>query len=197
MPTTATAIVTLPQTKTHLKIEVDTFDAQLNDYIEAASQMVVNRIGQVAGSPTIEEYHDGGVQQIVLRNQAPIQSVTSVLESFGTVNYTLTQVTLDAASGNAFAYTVELDRGLITRRASGIAVPFAPGIGNVHVTYVAGYATTPADITLRTLRLIQAMWIADQRGPKPRGGGAPEMPTQKMDALADDLFGSYMVPGIG
>jgi hypothetical protein len=199
MPAVATNIVTLDEAKTQLNIDsnVTTFDVQLNDYIAAASQMIVNRIGPVAGSPTVSEWHDGGSTDILLYDEGPIQSVTSVTESMGSVVYTLSQVTLDSGSVTTpFGYTVDLDLGLLVRRAAGVAVPFAAGEANIHVTFVAGYATTPPDITLKTLLLLQRMWET-RRGAKPAAGQGPvEASVPTFRALVEELFSDYIVPGI-
>jgi len=199
MPAVADPIVTLTQAKTQLNIPTaDTDDdAELTTFIAAASQMIVNRVGAVAGSPTVDEWHDGGSTDILLRNEGPVQSVTSVTESYGSVVYTLSQVTLDSGSVTTpFGYTVDLDLGLLVRRAAGVAVPFADGEANIHVTFVAGYATTPPDITQACLVLVQHLWET-QRGGGLRPGRAPmetvgfSMPNRVMEILEP-----YIVPGI-
>ncbi len=197
MPAVATPIVTLTQAKTQLRITDTAFDAQLTTFIAAASQMIENRIGQVAGSPTVSEWHDGGSTDILLHDEGPIQSVTSVTESMGSVVYTLTQITLDSGSVTTpFGYTVDLDLGLLVRRAAGVAIPFAAGEANIHITFVAGYATTPPDITQACLLLVQHLWET-QRGPSRDGRGGPidqvafSMPNRVMEILSP-----YVVPGI-
>jgi hypothetical protein len=196
MPAVATPIVTLAQARAQLNITNDTSDAKLTAFIAAASQMIVNKIGPVAGSPTVEEWHDGGSVSISLYTDGPIQSVTSVTESFGSVVYTLAPVILDSGSVTTpFGYTVDLDAGLLVRRAAGAAVAFARGKANVHVTFVGGYATTPPDITQKDLFVVQRMWET-QRGSATRGQGAVEPSTPTLERLVDDLFATYNVPGI-
>ncbi len=197
MPTVATPIVTLAQAKTQLGMgDEDEFDAQLTAMVAAASQMIVNRIGSVAGSPTLDEWHDGGSTDLLLYNEGPIQSVTSVTESFGSVVYTLTQITLDSGSVTTpFGYTVDLNLGLLVRRAAGVAIPFASGEANVHVTFVAGYATTPPDITQATLLLIQHMWET-QRGAVRNGRGPVEQVAFSMPNRVMEILSPYIVPGI-
>lgn len=200
MPVVATPIVTLAQAKNKLTITNETSDALLTDYIAAASQMIVNRVGAVAGSPVLDEWHDGGSTDILLHNEGPVQSITSVTESMGSVVYTLTQIVLDSGSVTTpFGYTVDLNLGLLVRRAAGVAIPFAGGEANIHVTFVAGWATTPPDITQATLLLLQHMWET-QRGSAGRPGGSPmetatgagyTFPNRVMEILAP-----YIVPGI-
>lgn len=194
MPLIADPIVTLSDTKAFLNITSSTSDTELNTFIAAASQAIVNRIGPVSGSPTVSEWHDGGLDRIVLRHQGPIQSVTSVTESYGTVTYTLTAVVLDSGStATAYGYSVDLDRGVIVRRASGIAVPFASGVQNVHVTYVAGYSTVPSDISHATLLLIKSMWETQRAAAK--AGSSPNPPVD-LPARVEFLLAPYIVPGI-
>jgi uncharacterized phiE125 gp8 family phage protein len=165
MPIIASDIVTLAQAKDYLNITTTASDTKLPSFITSASQTIVNRIGVVAAT-AVNEWHDGGSDRIVLRNQGPIASVTTVTETIGTVAYTLTQVTLDSApSGGAFTYSVDLNRGVLVRRAAGVAVPFASGVQNVHITFSAGFASVPADITEACLILIKERWQS-QRGPK-------------------------------
>lgn len=197
MPLVATNIVTLDQAKTHLHIIKPDSDAQLTSFISAASQAIVNKIGPVAGSPTLDEWHDGGSTDLLLYAEGPIQSVTTVTESMGSVVYTLTQIILDSGSVTTpFGYTVDLDQGLLVRRAAGVAIPFADGEQNIHVTFVAGYAAIPPDITLKTLFVIQRMWET-QRGPSTRPGQGTIEPTGiTLRNLVDELFSDYIVPGI-
>lgn len=198
MPTIADPIVTLAQAKAQLGIVSTDFDADLELAISSASQWVANKIGPVAGSPTVDEWHDGGGTQIVLRNDGPIQSVTSVTESWGSIDYTLTEVTLDSGSlGSAFEFTADLNLGLIVRRAAGAAVRFAPGKANIHVTFVAGYATVPDDIVTATLLYLQYQWET-RRGPsqRPGRGPSPSMSPGEMYGRAMELLSSYMPPGI-
>lgn len=199
MPAVATPIVTVTQAKVQLNITTETFDSKLTDFVAAASQMIVNRIGPVAGSPTVDEWHDGGSTDILLYDEGPVQSITSVTESLGSVVYTLQQITLDSGSVTTpFGFTVDLDLGLLVRRAAGVAIPFAEGEANIHITFVAGYVTTPPDITQATLLLIQHMWETQRgvvgrpgSGPMEMSGTAYTFPNRVMEILSP-----YIVPGI-
>jgi uncharacterized phiE125 gp8 family phage protein len=195
VPITADPIITTTEAKDFLNITSSALDAELSLFINAASQVIVNRIGPVSGSPTVSEWHDGGSPRIVLRQQTPIQSVTSVTESYGTVTYTLTAVVLDQSPAvTAYGYSVDLDRGLIIRRASGVAVPFAAGTSNVHVTYVAGYATVPEDIKHAAKLLLKHMWDTQRAG---RPGAGPE-PTAAytLPRRVEEILAPHIIPGI-
>lgn len=193
MPIAADPLITLTQAKSFLNISGTASDTELTDFIASASQYVVNRIGPVSGSPTVSEWHDGGSPSIVLRTLSPIQSVTSVTETYGTVTYTLTGITLDSAPATtAYGYTVDLDHGLIVRRASGVAVPFASGTQNIHVTYVGGFATVPADIIEAVQYLVKHAWET-QRAAKGPGTGPPSGENLKR---ANEILAARIVPGI-
>lgn len=182
MPVIAPDIITLSEAKAFLRIEGDGSDSLLPSFISTASQMIVNEIGIVSGSPTAEEWHDGGADRIVLRNAGPIVSVTSVIESFGNISYTLTEVDLDSnPGGSAYAFTVDLDEGLLVRRASGVATCFASGLRNIHITYVAGYTTVPADLKHACKVLLKSLWDDSQRAP--RGGSAQPTPSSTPGAF--------------
>lgn len=196
MPIIAAQIITVPEAKTFLNITVSTYDAELSAFIDSASQTIVNQIGPVAGSPNVSEWHDGGSDRLVLRQQGPIQSVTTVTETYGTVTYALTQVDIDSSpAATAYGYSVDLDHGLLVRRASGVAVPFASGTQNVHVTYVAGYATSPADIKDAAKFWVKYLWETQRGSRKPGSGPDPESAFNAR-RRAEDILASYVVPGI-
>ena len=195
MPTIAPNIVTLADAKSFLSIDKTEFDDKLTTFIASESQAIVNDIGQVGGNLTLDEWHDGGTDHIVLRNPGPIQSVTTVTESYGTITYTLTQVTLDVSStGNAYTYTVDLDEGLLVRRAAGMAVPFANGVRNVHVTYVAGYVNIPADIQEACLLRVKYAFET-QRGNRGASNSGPASSEMTL-ARAEEILRRYRVPGL-
>jgi uncharacterized phiE125 gp8 family phage protein len=197
MPAVATPIVSLTQAKAQLNITDEVNDSKLTDFIAAASQMIVNRIGPVAGSLTVSEWHDGGSTDLLLYAEGPVQSITSVTESFGSVVYTLSQITLDSGSVTTpFGYTVDLDQGLLVRRAAGVAIPFAFGEQNIHVTFVAGYATTPPDITQATLLLLQHMWETQRGVGRSLGSGPMETSAYSMPNRVMEILSPYIVPGI-
>lgn len=191
------SIVTLAQAKDFLNITTTDSDAELPFYTEAATDMWANRGGPV-GSQAFDEWYDGGSDRIVLRT-TPIISVTSVIESLGSITHELNNVP-SGTSGDAWAYTVDLSLGALTRRAAGVAVQFAPGVKNIHVTYTAGYATVPKDVQLAVLLLTKHMWQT-QRGIGKRPGMSPADDYQPKEAYSwpnrvEEILAGYKVPGI-
>lgn len=191
-------IISLQDAKDQLNITTPDYDAELQGFVDAANQMVANRIGPVVGAATVDEWHDGGSVSIVVRANGPIQSVTKVTESYGPISYELTEVTEDASPVGAFTYTVDMNRGVLTRRYSGVAGRFAPGRANVHVVYVAGYNTAPADIALATKLLVEHMWQTQRGGAVRPGASSHEDPRYfyTMPRRVTEILAQYDVPGI-
>lgn len=187
-------VISLNEAKDYLNISSSTSDAELGPFITAASQAWVNKVGPVAGSPTYSEWYDGGGYFISLRH-TPVQSITSITEALtATSVYTLNALVLDGTgSSDAYGYTFDQETGLLTRRASGAPSLFAAGIRNIHVTYVAGYATVPEDIKLAIKDLVHDMWQS-QRATL-RGGEVPTPPSL-WPRRAAEIASAYYVPGI-
>lgn len=193
-------IVTLAQVKTFLNKTQTTDDAELSQFITAASVMWNRKVGPVSGTPSFDERYDGGNPTISLRN-IPVLTVTAVVESWGsTFSKTLTQNEPDSGSGSAYDYSIDLTSGLLTRRAMGVAVPFVAGIHNIHVTYTAGYSTAPDDVQHAILLLVAHMWETQR--------GRMVLPNQVQDDWNPakgfmwprrvlEIAQSYYVPGIG
>lgn len=192
-------ILTLPELKDFLNITTNTYDTELGSFVSRASQAWVTKVGPVAGSPTYDEWYDGGGSRIVLRH-TPVQSITTITEAYQTsLAFTLTEQTLDGtASGGAYGYTLDKGTGTVARRINGVPVGFANGFRNIHIVYVAGYVTTPDDIKLAVADIARDMWQT-QRGPgRSRGSGADtEVPPMGLwPRRAQDIANSYLVPGI-
>ena len=193
-------VVSLDEAKAFLNITVATFDGELTGFITAASRMWINRVGPVSSS-VFTEWYDGGVPQIALR-QVPVLSVTSVVESYGsTTRYVLTEQPLNSGgSMSAWGYTVDLSTGLLTRRATGVAVAFAIGRRNVEVVYTAGYAAAPADIKHAVLLLIMHLWQTQRGGSRrPGQGGTDDWRPDfafSWPSRVEEIAAGYRVPGI-
>ena len=166
-----TNVLTRAEVKTHLNIATTdtTYDTELDSFTARAESAIANRVGPLAPT-TGTESHDGGTH-IVRTLYRPIQTITSITESYGAYNRTLTEQPLDGSNGfNAYGYTVDRTDGVVVRRVSGVAAPFAIGRRNVTVAYTYGWSTDgtsttlPADLDLAVLELIRAWWEASQRG---------------------------------
>jgi len=197
-----TFIVSLADARTAIGLPTsDTSkDEALRTVIAGCTPIIEDLIGPCVSTTRTETY-DGGNPQIAL-NFAPVLSITSIIESYGTVVYTLTAQNIFGGSGlDAFGYTVDLTTGIITRRASGVATGFAPGERNIQVVYVAGRVLKGNQI-LAARRLIRHLWQSEQQGFRPQLG-APEtmaatpsgfaVPKAVIELCGPDL----RTPGIG
>lgn len=101
------------------------------DRLSAAHDWIVDIIEREVGTSFVgrtitDEVHDG-YSPLVL-DEPFVISVTSATES-----------------GTAVTDTLDVRGNVVTRRSAGswVALPWVPGVGNVLVTYVAGYTETP------------------------------------------------------
>lgn len=174
-------------------------DAELQRLMDAAEQAIIEAIGPVEVT-ALNEFHDGGSSLIKLLH-SPVTVVTSVTESYGVYFRTLTAQPLDGSAGfTAYGYTVDLDTGVLIRRVSGAAAPFAPGRRNVNVSYSAGFATTSPNIINAGEEMVA--YLADpQRGSgKVRGqpAGPPPMgPRTGLPLRVEQMLTKYLSVGIG
>jgi hypothetical protein len=133
-------------------------DADLRVFMGAATPIMEDIVGPIIARPLVETY-DGGTTQINLL-WAPLISVTSIVESWGS-SYVRPITGQDIFAGTAldsYGYSVDLVTGIITRRATGMAIPFAAGKRNIQVTYVAGRAAVSGNVMLATRILIRYLW---------------------------------------
>lgn len=171
--------------KPHLNIppEDTSQDAELVGFVEAATPIIEDITGPVLPR-TITEMHDGGGVTIMLRN-APVLSITSIVEFSGPITFTLA-VVADAAHGTTYSVTWDND-GLIVRRTVGTTSVFPNGPDAVLVTYVAGCSQVPPNARLAALELIRHNYQQTQLGGRPAFGGG--------DAMEDTFTPSgYAVP---
>jgi hypothetical protein len=147
-------------------------DEALRTVIAGATPVMEDLIGPIVPTPRSEVY-DGGRTQIALL-YAPVMSITSIIESFGS-NYQQTLILQDifaSSDASPWAYTVDLATGIVTRRAAGMAMRFAPGERNIQINYVTGRVLKGNQI-LAARRLIRHLWQTEQQGFRPQMG-APE-----------------------
>lgn len=196
-----TDLLNVPEAAQFLRITGSSEDAELAEMVTTASGMITRYIGPVAATPFVETY-DGGRAQIMLRRN-PVIAVTSVMESWGSSTiYTLTPTVLDGSASNfgTFGYSVDLTVGLITRRASGVAVAFARGIQNVTIAYTAGYAVIPPDLKLAAKLLVQHLYATQRGGARrPSMGGDDAVPASHYDDMpsrVEQILGNYYTPGV-
>lgn len=120
-------------------------DAELAQWITAVSRRIDDRCGPVVQRTVTDEAHDGGRHAIWLAN-APIASITSLVEYDGTTATTLTAETNAAKPDDGYLLDGfgRYDRQ-VRRRSGNSDANFPAGRRNVVATYSAGrYASTAA-----------------------------------------------------
>lgn len=163
-------LVDLASVKAHLNIPTNDNrqDDELQGFILAAGELARNHCGPFIPE-THTEFFDGGVSS-VMPAFTPVASVLSITEYYGLSAFPLTEQPLGGQS-SAFAFTVDPNTGLITRRTmGGEAATFAFGTKNIKVVYSAGRSgAVPWSVRLGTLELIRHLWQMTQQG-----GGRPK-----------------------
>lgn len=170
----------------HLKATDSSKDAYLRECLRAATGVVENITGPILPR-TMVEHFDGGQTSIVLSAER-VSTVTSVSETYGPIQHVLTEQPL-GASVDAYGFTWDRATGVLVRRGAGGSLGrFASGVGNVAVTYRAGFATIPADVARATAVLIGHWFQKDTvayRSPGPYGAQGGD------DTV---MVGNYEVP---
>lgn len=154
---TQIGIVSLDEVKSHLNIQPTNtdLDEELRRFIDAASDLAENYVGCVLGRQTfVSETYDGNTDIIRLRNPRAM-SITSIYESGLLLPST--------------AYQLDPTGQRVSRITTGsIAGPnyfgiFAPGAGNIIISYVSGFINPPPAAKQGVLEVIRHLWQT-QRG---------------------------------
>lgn len=122
----------------------------------------------------------------LILNDPPILSITSVTES-----------------GNPLTigsdYVCDPVAGILYRGIYPGLVPWYPGVDNIVVTFISGYANPPLAARQAVMDITRWLWQTTQQGPRP-GFGQNAQETSYSDALPRWLFrplDSLVLPGIG
>lgn len=161
---------------------------KLRRWLKAATFVVENVCGPIVPRPMTRHF-DGDGTFIVLPERW-VTSITSMSETRGITNYSLTEQPL-GQSVDAFGYTWDRTINKIVRRGYGGAmVLFPPGEQIIHVAYIAGMATIPDDIQIGTAELIKH-WNRKDNPARKTGNGYPG---QAIDESGLQQAGNYLVP---
>lgn len=178
-------LMSIGDLRDELNIADTSKDEKLRRWLTAAGDVIENVTGPLRATTRTERF-DGGTEWVVLSARW-VSAVTSVVETWATVNYTLTEQPL-GASTDAFGYTWDPNTNTITRRTyGGAAAYFQPGLRTVAVTYLEGLTSVPDDVQLACARLIGHWYRKSEtafRGTS-FGGGSDD---------AVNMPGNYMVP---
>jgi hypothetical protein len=168
-------IISLAEARASLRIAAGQTvnDEDIRFLIASCTAVMEDLCGPILAR-TVTDTYDGGRTQIALLT-TPLISITSIIESAGSgYQHTLTAQDPFTGSGfDSFGYMVDLKEGLITRTASGVAIPFIGGTRNIRVVSVAGRASIPANLIKATQRLVRFTYQQEFQGQRP-AGSVPE-----------------------
>ncbi|MBA2951590.1 head-tail connector protein [Streptomyces himalayensis] len=136
------AILSLADAKAHLDITTTTEDDELRGWIEAVTHLVEQFTGVCARGTVVEDHsiQPSGVRELALR-RTPVLSLTSAVAILtGGTSYTVGDLDVDTRMG-------------IVRLRSGGRM-----YGPLRITYTAGRAVIPANITAAAKIILQHLW---------------------------------------
>lgn len=166
---------------------------KLQGIVDACQTIIEDMVGDVIQKTIGPEYYDGGDSTLILR-RSPVISITTMTETIGLVNYTLTNQLVGSPVDN-YGYTIDNPRfGHVTRRSAG-SQPFRffPNVGNIAVTYVVGLTSVPSNIRDATLELIRHRYQFGQQAFGPSSAFVPGVATADADEFSISPSG-YLVP---
>lgn len=145
MPTDVGEFISLLQFKAHIKKTDNADDEVIRTFINAACQMIVDRVGPVGVMTVTEELVSR--RGFITTSKYPIVSVTSLLDIFVSPipNYVISDASIGLISTGSYA-------------------------GTVSIIYRAGLATIPQNHILAALELTMHLWKNSQQN---AGGGRP------------------------
>jgi len=163
-------IVSLGEAKEYLQIPATdrSRDARLSRFIDQLRPVIENITGPIL-QRLVSETYDGGSPWISLRYR-PVLSVQSVTEYRGPIPYPLTQVP-SPDLGTVYSYMYEPPGRIVRRTVGGGQTSFPNGADQVFVSYTAGYAQVPPNVTNAALELLRTHFQLTQQG-RPRPGGS-------------------------
>ncbi|WP_339730097.1 phage head-tail connector protein [uncultured Gimesia sp.] len=164
--------------KTLLGISDTSLDTVLAVLIPQADSIIKGYLQREIEQATYTEYYSGSGNQVIVLNQTPVQSITSVNEDsdgyfgdgtdafpatsllFEGTDYVLRKddATATEVSKSGILYRIGKAWPRPSSRLRG-QLSSAPGLGlgNLKVVYVAGWATVPADIQFAANKLVTSM----------------------------------------
>lgn len=151
MTVDAGAWTSLANVKEHLDIDGSdtTYDAFLTSLVNRSYKVLEAYIGHAIKSATYTEDYDGDSTNSLLLKNYPIISITSIYDD---VDRNFTASTLIPAAD----YVLDKEEGMVRLFQNTSA--FKSGILNVRITYVAGYATIPADVEMAGIAHVAWMY---------------------------------------
>tara|TARA_B100000085_G_scaffold159712_1_gene145188 strand:+ start:1735 stop:2307 length:573 start_codon:yes stop_codon:yes gene_type:complete len=163
-------LITLQQFKDAEQIQNPRDDFKLQRIIDSVSELVKNYCGNSLvdhySTNKVEEFNIDWNTHIVQLTESPVNTIVSVekrdsvTESYTTV--ATTDYYLDTSTDSVLYVTGSTYKN------------WPKGAGAVKVTYTAGYATTPADLQIAVIDLINYYFKDEHKGRKTLSGATME-----------------------
>lgn len=151
--------------KTHLSGSDDALLQQLLDEVEAGVKMFL-RGRRLDSHEIVNEYHDGSGRPTLILKQRPVTAVTEVrVDANGQSGQSATGFgsgTVWTQGDGWFARSLKEDESNPGELIAGGGWP--EGIGNIRVTYTAGYSTVPADVQMAVHMLVARIRADHDKG---------------------------------
>lgn len=157
------ALLTVSQAKDALNITTSATDAEIMDYVEAATDMIESRVGPIVQRTVTETLISSS--GVLVLSYLPVVSITSVVGVFsGALTYLPAVLNVNTTSG----IVGTLDRSSLRS-------------DSYTVTYVAGRTTpVPARFMQAARVLLQHLWRTQRGG----GGSRPGMGDEQQTGMA-------------
>ena len=163
-PASPAPLLGMAECRTVLGLGLDTSrDEMVREYLEAATELIEDHVGQSYRRRTIVETHDGGRVALLLR-RGPVQSITSVTEN--------------GASIPSTAWVLDTSADLLYRGTILAPFPWITGTQNVVVTFVTGAASVSARVRQACRVTLQHIWATQ--------GGASGSPNRSTAMSLDE-----------
>ena len=162
----ALRVISLEDLKVHLNKDLDLHDDddELEDFIDAAQDMIVEKVGPVL--PTLYTETRPAGKPFILLSHRPVLSISSVSEN---ADYGTPAV---VAPGG---WKLDGGTGVLTRLSAREQPQlWAGGYSGVDISYTAGLNPVPAKIRLATKELAAHLWRNTQLGRARRTSRGPE-----------------------
>lgn len=197
-------VVPLEEVKTHLGVDGDTQDEEIQGFIDTAVGIIEGFAGPIVQRTITGEKHDGGDVSIFCQHP-PVISVQSLTELIALVPFTLTNQPVGSSTDN-YGYSIDdAKTGHIVRRAAGsIAIPFSSGnglggyqggIGTVSITYTAGSVYPEAKVRFAVKEAVKILWRQTHGGSASFQEGYAPAASAGLSQVAIDRL--KMILGVG
>ena len=145
------SVLTVPEAKKHLNIEVGTYDDEIQDVIDAAEAAIAQRCGPL--EPTVVTTRALGNGGTIALPHYPVVSLTSITPE-GSTALDISGVYADSVNG-------------VLSYSNGAT--FATSTHTV--VYTAGRASCPPDLLMAVKELVKHLWQPQRGGSKRPGTG--------------------------